>query len=64
MFWEEETAVPVNIVCFDVGKSPEYGWPSSPGENVRVEQNPSEDVINKVCPSFDLQFVSLKSFDD
>lgn len=33
--------------------------PSSPGEKVRVEQNPSEDVIKRVRPSFDLLFVSI-----
>lgn len=31
-----------------------YCWPSSPGANVRVEQNPSDELMIRVRPSFDL----------
>jgi hypothetical protein len=37
-----------------VARGPVYFSPSSPGANVTAEQNPSEDVISKVDPSFDL----------
>lgn len=37
---------------FAVG--PVYLSPSSPGENVNDEQNPSEELISRVDPSFDL----------
>lgn len=36
-------------------KGPVYFSPSSPGANVTAEQNPSEEVINSVVPSFDLK---------
>ena len=36
-----------------------YNSPSSPGEKVKVEQKPSDDVINKVNPSLD-QVKSVK----
>jgi hypothetical protein len=58
VFWEEEWAVLVIIGCLAVGVSPAYIWPSSPCANVNVEQNPSDDVMSKVCPSFDLWRVS------
>jgi hypothetical protein len=35
-----------------------YTWPSSPDAKVRVEQNPSEEVISNVRPSMDLRTVS------
>jgi len=44
--------------CFAVGTSPLYISPNSPGAKVRVEQKPSEDVIRRVWPSFDLNCVS------
>lgn len=33
-----------------------YFSPSSPGEKVKAEQNPSEELISRVEPSFDLDF--------
>jgi hypothetical protein len=44
--------------CFAVGTSPEKTVPSSLAENVKVEQNPSEEVINNVNPSFALPNIS------
>jgi hypothetical protein len=35
--------------------SPVYAAPSSPGENERVEQKPSDDVMRRVRPSVDLE---------
>ena len=35
---------------------PEYVCPNSPGANESVEQKPSEELIIKVNPSFDLFF--------
>jgi hypothetical protein len=45
-------------VWFDrlwLANGPVYFSPSSPGANVTAEQNPSDDVINSVEPSFDLR---------
>jgi hypothetical protein len=47
------------VDVFKLGTSPVYGWPSSPGENVSVEQKPSEDVIKRVKPSVDLFLSAL-----
>lgn len=41
-----------------VANGPRYFSPSSPGAKVTDEQNPSEDVISNVDPSFDLYHVS------
>lgn len=40
---------------------PVYGCPNSPGENERVEQKPSDELIIKVNPSFDLPGISMKA---
>lgn len=45
--------------CFAVGTSPEYTVPSSLAENVKVEQNPSEEVISNVNPSLALPNVRV-----
>lgn len=37
-----------------VARGPVYFSPSSPGANVTAEQKPSDDVISRVEPSFDL----------
>lgn len=37
-----------------VARGPVYFSPSSPELKVKEEQNPSEELINKVEPSFDL----------
>lgn len=42
--------------CLAVGTSPVYCVPNSVGENVRAEQNPSEELISSVNPSFALQY--------
>jgi hypothetical protein len=55
--WAEATALLMDG-CLAVGVSPVYTWPSSPGAKVRVEQNPSEEVISNVRPSMDLRTVS------
>lgn len=54
MFCVDETAVPDNP-AFGGPSSPLYTSPSSPGENDKVEQKPSEDDINRVNPSLDLR---------
>lgn len=54
VFCDDEVAV--RDACLVVGMSPTYSWPSSPGVKVRVEQKPSEDVIRRVMPSFDLKY--------
>lgn len=41
-----------------VAKGPVYFSPSSPGAKVTDEQNPSEDVMSNVDPSFDLFEIS------
>ena len=38
-----------------IANGPVYFSPSSPIANVTAEQNPSEDVMSSVAPSFDLQ---------
>lgn len=38
-----------------IASGPVYFSPSSPGENVTAEQNPSEEDISSVDPSFDLE---------
>lgn len=38
-----------------VGTWPEYVCPNSPGLNDTLEQNPSEEVMSSVSPSFDLE---------
>ncbi len=38
-----------------------YGWPNSPGAKERVEQKPSDELMIKVNPSFDLAIVSRAS---
>lgn len=40
-------------------RGPVYFSPSSPGLKVMAEQNPSEDVINRVDPSLDLDTISM-----
>lgn len=56
VFCDEESVEALGIVgCFAVGTSPLYKVPSSPGVKVRVEQNPSEEVIKSVWPSLDLE---------
>lgn len=50
VFW----AVAFGTGTFGGPISPVYTVPSSPGSNVSVEQNPSDDEINNVKPSLDL----------
>lgn len=52
-----EAAVSIEGVCAwrdSFANGPVYFSPNSPGAKVKEEQNPSEEVINKVDPSFDL----------
>ena len=42
------------VFGLDGGTGPVYTCPSSPGEKDRKEQNPSDELIIKVNPSFDL----------
>ena len=52
-----EAAVSIEGVCAcrdSLANGPVYFSPNSPGANVKDEQNPSEEVINRVAPSFDL----------
>lgn len=55
--WAEATVL-LMVGCLAVGVSPVYTCPSSPGVKVRVEQNPSDEVISNVRPSMDLRTVS------
>jgi hypothetical protein len=55
--WLDDDAVPADVgffVAAAAAHSPLYTCPNSPGLNDMVEQNPSEDEINKVRPSLDL----------
>lgn len=49
----DEVAAAVWWVC-DVDAELVYGWPNSPGVKDSVEQNPSDELMIKVDPSFDL----------
>jgi hypothetical protein len=40
--------------CWACDADAKYGWPNSPGANDSVEQNPSDELIINVRPSFDL----------
>lgn len=52
------------LAAFDAAAvDPEYVCPSSPGANESVEQKPSEELMIKVNPSFDLFWFSLDGFD-
>ena len=55
VFWEDrETGGWVETPGFVADESGIYGSPSSEGEKVRVEQNPSEEGMSRVRPSLDL----------
>jgi hypothetical protein len=57
LFEVRDATVSIEGVCEcrdSFASGPVYFSPSSPGENVKDEQNPSEELINSVDPSFDL----------
>ena len=55
-----EAGVLAFAVLWLIETGPVCGWPSSPGAKERVEQKPSEELINSVKPSTDLLLVSKR----
>lgn len=59
--WVEDAAEIAGDGWRAVGTCPTYTCPSSPGLNDKFEQNPSDELMSRVSPSFDLGKYQLRS---
>lgn len=60
--WDADVLIAEGVCCccrLWMANGPVYFSPSSPGANVTAEQNPSEEDMSNVLPSFD-QVMSVK----